>query len=203
MRIAIVGAASTSGRRAITELAGRGHSITAIASQPEQVPRRPEVNAVAGDADEVWALAKLLAGHEAVVSFVRPLDAAHAELIGAVRQAGVRRYLVVGAAGSLEIAPGRRLVDEPAFPAEHKAEALAGAAYLDALKQADDLHWTFLTPATFFGPGARTGKFWLSRDTLLTFPDGATSLIFQDCHVALADEIERPRHIRKLFAHVC
>ena len=46
-----------------------------------------------------------------------------AKLIAAAKASGVGRYLVVGGAGSLEVAPGVRLVTTPNFPAQYKAEA--------------------------------------------------------------------------------
>ena len=52
-------------------------------------------------------------------------------LIAAAKKAGVPRLLVVGGAGSLEVAPGKALVDTPEFPAAYKAEALAGRAFLE------------------------------------------------------------------------
>ena len=51
-------------------------------------------------------------------------------LLDAVRASGVKRYLVVGGAGSLEVAPGVTLVSTPKFPPEHKAEATKGAESL-------------------------------------------------------------------------
>lgn len=74
-------------------------------------------------------------------------------LIEAVRASGVSRYLVVGGAGSLEIAPGQRVVDLPDFPAAYKAEATKGAEFLDRLKGEKQLDWTFLSPSAEFVPG--------------------------------------------------
>ena len=37
-------------------------------------------------------------------------------LVAGVRQAGVKRLIAVGGAGSLEVAPGVALVDAPGFP---------------------------------------------------------------------------------------
>jgi len=39
-------------------------------------------------------------------------------LVEGLREAGVRRLVVVGGAGSLEVAPGKRLPDTPDFPEE-------------------------------------------------------------------------------------
>lgn len=47
---------------------------------------------------------------------------------------GGARYLVVRGAGSLEVAPGKRLLDQPDFPEAYRPEARGGAAFLDALR---------------------------------------------------------------------
>jgi len=115
-----------------------------------------------------------------------------------VRNSDVKRYLVVGGAGSLEVAPGVRLVTTPDFPAAYKAEASKGADFLDLLRTVDDLDWTFLSPSAMFVPGERTGKFRLGRDKLLSNENGS-SISFEDYAIALADEIENPRHVKQRF----
>ena len=144
-------------------------------------------------------LAQLLAGHDAAISSVHFLDSDPAKLIGAARDSKVGRYLVVGGAGSLEVAPGVRLVTTPGFPAQYKAEAEKGAEFLDLLGKEKELNWTFLSPSALFTAGERTGKFRLGTDQLLTASDGKSWVSFEDFAVALADEIERPAHIRQRF----
>jgi putative NADH-flavin reductase len=97
------------------------------------------------------------------------------------------------------VAPGVRLVTTPGFPVAYKAEAEAGAAFLDLLRAEKELNWTFLSPSALFVAGERTGKFRLGTDQLLTAADGKSSISFEDFAVALADEIERPAHIRQRF----
>jgi uncharacterized protein len=199
MKIAVIGASGNAGSRITKELAGRGHAVTAIARNPEKIASLPNVTAKAGDVMDQAALAKLLAGHDVAISSVHFLDSDPAKLIGAAKASGVGRYLVVGGAGSLEVAPGVRLVTTPNFPAQYKAEAEKGAAFLDLLRQEKDLNWTFLSPSALFVPGERTGKFRLGTDQLLTAADGKSSISFEDFAVALADEIERPAHIKARF----
>ena len=145
------------------------------------------------------ALARALEGVDAAVSAVKFLQSDPAVLIGAVKDAGVPRYLVVGGAGSLEVAPGQRLVDQPFFHAEWKPEALGGAAFLEALRAEPDLDWTFLSPSALFVPGERTGVFRLGDDQLLTAADGKSSISFEDYAVALVDELETPQRRRRRF----
>jgi uncharacterized protein len=199
MKIAVVGASGNAGSRITAELARRGHAVTAIARNPEKITSQPNVTAKRGDVMDQGSLTRLLAGHDAVVSSVHFTASDPAKLIGAARDSGVGRYLVVGGAGSLEVAPGVRLVTVPEFPVAYKAEAEAGAAFLDLLGQEKELNWTFLSPSALFTAGERTGKFRLGTDQLLTAADGKSSISFEDFAVALADEIERPAHIRKRF----
>ena len=199
MKIAVIGASGNAGSRITRELAGRGHAITAIGRNPSKIAVLPNVTARAGDVMDEAALPQLLAGHDVAISSVHFLDSDPAKLIGAAKAAKVGRYLVVGGAGSLEVAPGVRLVTTPNFPAQYKAEAEKGAAFLDLLRQEKELNWTFLSPSALFAPGERTGKFRLGTDQLLTGADGKSWISFEDFAVALADEIERPAHERRRF----
>ncbi len=198
MNIALIGASGNAGSRILKELSDRGHQVTAIARHPERIAALPGVTPTAGDTADATALADALSGHDAVISSVHFLAADAQGLIDTVRASGVKRYLVVGGAGSLEVAPGQRLIDQPSFPEEYKAEASAGATFLDLLRGADDLEWTFLSPSAMFVPGARTGVFRLGTDTLLSNEQGS-SISFEDYAIALVDEIEQPRHIRQRF----
>jgi uncharacterized protein len=199
MKIAVVGASGRAGSRIVAELSRRGHTVTAIARAPEKIAALPNVTAKQGDAHDQAAQTALLADHDAAVSSIHFLASDPAKLIGAAKDSKVGRYLVVGGAGSLEVAPGVRLVTTPTFPAQYKAEAEKGAALLDLLSQEKELNWTFLSPSALFVDGERTGKFRLGTDQLLTAADGKSWISFEDFAVALADEIERPAHVRKRF----
>ena len=199
MKIAVIGASGNAGSRISVELVRRGYSVTAIVRNPEKVAAQSGVTPVKGDVMDQAGLARLLAGHDAAISSVHFLASDPAKLIAAAKESKVGRYLVVGGAGSLEVAPGVRLVTTPNFPVAYKAEAEAGAAFLDLLRAEKELNWTFLSPSALFVPGERTGKFRLGTDQLLTAADGKSSISFEDFAVALADEIERPVHIRQRF----
>jgi hypothetical protein len=49
----------------------------------------------------------------------------------------------------------------PGFPAQYKAGAEDGAAFLDRLRLKKEPNWTFLSPSALFVAGMRTGKFRL------------------------------------------
>ncbi|KJF73989.1 putative NADH-flavin reductase [Agrobacterium tumefaciens] len=197
-KIALIGASGNAGSRILKELSDRGHKVTAIARSPEKIASLPNVVAKQGDVFDQAGLSELLKGHDAVISAVHFTASDPVTLIEAVRASGVPRYLVVGGAGSLEIAPGQRVVDLPDFPAAYKAEATKGAEFLDRLRGEKQLDWTFLSPSAEFVPGERTGKFRLGKDGLLSNTEGSR-ISFEDYAIALVDEIEKPQHSRQRF----
>jgi putative NADH-flavin reductase len=199
MKIAVIGASGNAGSRITTELARRGHQVTAIARNPERIAAQANVTATKGDLMDQVGLTGLLAGHDAAISSVHFLASDPHKLIAAARDSKVGRYLVVGGAGSLETAPGVRLATTSGFPVAYKAEAEKGAAFLDLLRAEKELKWTFLSPSALFTAGERTGRFRLGTDQLLTATDGKSWISFEDFAVALVDEIERPAHIRRRF----
>lgn len=199
MKIALIGATGFIGSRLLAELAARGHQVTAIVRNPEKVPAQAGVTPAKGDVFDKDGLAALLAGHDAVISSVHFSASDPALLLAAVRQSGVKRYLVVGGAGSLEVAPGVKLFDTPEFPAAYLTEAKKGGTFLDLLEQENGLDWSFLSPSALIAPGERTGKFRLGKDQLLVDADGKSAISAEDYAIALVDELEKPAHIRQRF----
>lgn len=199
MKIAVVGASGNVGQRIVAEALARGHAVTAIAR------KRPPGDAVAGvtwttaDLADPAAMVAALAGNDAVVLSVRFGDTDFERALEGVRRSGVQRLLVVGGAASLEIAPGKALLDQPDFPDFIKPEATPARAALERLRGETELDWTFLSPSVMFGPGERTGVFRLGGDALLTAADGKSHISYEDYAVALLDEIEQPRHSRARF----
>lgn len=199
MNIALLGATGNAGSRLLTELLSRGHRVTAIARRPETLASQDGLTVKAGDVNDEAGLAALLVGHDAVISATHFQSTDPRVLLAAIKASGVPRLLMVGGAGSLEVAPGVALVDTPAFPAAYKAEASAGRDVLGLLRNQDALDWTFLSPSALFAPGARTGQFRLGGDRLLTDEDGKSHISMEDYAIALVDELETPRHSRQRF----
>lgn len=199
MKIAVIGASGIRGGKIVEEALSRGHEVTGIARNPEKIAVQPRLAARKGDVSDVDGLAKLLAGHDAIISSVHFSAFDPKLLIAAVKKSGVKRYLVVGGAGSLKIPTGQRLIDTPEFPAMYKAEAEAGAAYLALLQGEKDLEWTYLSPSAIIDAGSRTGKFRLGKDDLLVGADGKSFISNEDYAVAMIDEVERKQHVRQRF----
>lgn len=210
MKVALIGSTGHVGARILDELLSRGHQVTAIARHPEKVPSRPNVTAVAGDEDDLEALAKILRGHDAVIRAVRFFDRDPENILSATKAAGVSRFISVGGAAGLYM-PGTRtkLIDSGIIPEQFLPEPAAGVAFLERLRKEEELDWTFLAPSAMafandpvygFGKAERTGKFRIGEDELLVTADGAiTTISYEDYAIALVDELEQPKFIRRRF----
>lgn len=206
MKIALFGSGMI-GSRIAREALARGHEVTLVARTPGKAGlHHAKLKEVSGDARDVASIAAAVKGHDAVISAVGAgtgdqsglLQATEALLKG-VKQSGVKRLLVVGGAGTLEVAPGLQLVDAPTFPDAYKPPALAHRQVLERVRGEQELDWTYLSPAALILPGERTGKFRLGGDQLLVDDKGESRISAEDYAVALIDELERPQHSRKRF----
>jgi putative NADH-flavin reductase len=198
VKITLIGATGNAGSRILAELLAREHTVKAIARRVENVTAHEHVEAANADVNDQELLGTLIAGSDVVISAVKFTELDIDKLIRTIQQSGVRRFLVVGGAGSLWLSPGVREVDGPNFPPHVKPEALKGALFLDKLR-ASTLDWTFLSPSRIFFAGERTGQFRVGEDTLLFDAAGKSSISFEDYAMALVDEIETPRHARSRF----
>jgi putative NADH-flavin reductase len=97
------------------------------------------------------------------------------------------------------VAPGTRLFDTPDFPAEWKAIAAGGIAFLDALRGEQQIDWTFLSPAALLVEGPRTGQYRTGGDQLVRDAAGESRISFADYAIAMVDELEQHRHSRARF----
>jgi putative NADH-flavin reductase len=207
VKIVLFGATGNIGQRIVAEALRRGHTVTGVVRDPEKVSSPdPRVALVAGDATDPDSVAKVARGADAIVSAISPrpnprgrtapsLAAAARALLAGARAAGVKRVVVVGGAASLEVAPGKRLMDTPGFPEAYKAEAREGVDSLAVYRaEGAGLDWTFISPAAEIGPGERTGKYRTTVDQFLTDTRGHSRISFEDYAVALVDELETPKH---------
>ena len=209
MKIALIGATGFIGSVVLQEALNRGHQVTAIVRHPENLPQHPNLVAQRGDVRNETETTTLVAGHDAVISAYSPGRdvpdlyqqhiSAYRAIIDGVKDAGVRRLLVVGGAGSLEVAPGVQLVDTPEFPAAWKPGSLSTREVLYLLRDEPELEWTFLSPSAMIAPGERTGEFRLGTDQLLIDTNGESRISLEDYAAAMVDELENPKHVRQRF----
>jgi uncharacterized protein len=208
VKVVVFGGSGTLGSRITRELARRGHAVKAVSRAGTPGRARGSLTvALAADVTDAGSVTKVVRGADAVVSAIGPgpgedatvvLGAARGLLEG-LRKAGVHRLLVVGGAGSLEVSPGIQLADTPTFPEAWKPVADAHRAALEIYREEPDLEWTVVAPAARIAPGARTGHYRAGGDQLLVDAKGESRISAEDYAVAVADELETPRHVRRRF----
>jgi putative NADH-flavin reductase len=209
MKIALIGATGFVGSAILKEALDRSHEVAAIVRNPDKLPPQAKLHPKKGDVYNEDEVLRLVTGHEAVISAFNPgwsnpdiykqqVKGARS-IINGVKKAGVKRLLFVGGAGSLEVKPGVQSVDLPEFPAEYKQGALATREALNLLRKEPGLDWSFLSPSADLFPGQRTGKFRLGTDQLLADAKGESRISVEDYAMAMIDEVEKPKHIRRRF----
>ncbi|HET9014694.1 MAG TPA: NAD(P)-dependent oxidoreductase [Thermomicrobiaceae bacterium] len=211
-KLVVFGASGMIGQRVVSEALYRGHEVTAVVRDPSRVTEQNDALTVqTGDVTDPASVTRLVEGADAVIAAVSQrgpgLDQTLAYhevgegLIGGLRalDGAAPPVVVVGGAGSLEVAPGQRLVDQPGFPDAYKGEALAHAELLGWLRGITDVQWSYASPAAVIAPGERTGKFRLGGDQLLSDEEGNSFISAEDFAIALVDEAESGAHIGQRF----
>jgi uncharacterized protein len=205
MKVVLYGATGKAGSVILKELVDRGHTVVAAARAPEKVQKLKNVSAVQDDLSNPAKTANVVKDADAIVSAYGPPPDDTGRIIGAtdrlvkgIQQAGGPRLIVVGGAGSLYVAPGVTVRESGHLPKEWIPIADAHIQVLRNLKQSS-IDWTYFSPAGFFEPGERTGKFRLGKDDLITDAQGNSRISFEDYAIALVDELENPKHRRERF----
>ncbi len=209
-KIVVFGGAGRLGSHIVAEAHHRGHTVTVATPHPATTANAfPDVSVVVADVTDPESVMATAAGHDVAVSAVGASshsgtsaqvvsDAAEALLVG-LPKVGVRRLVVLGATGTLEVAPGLQLVDLPEFPAEYRAVAIAHREALDLYRgEAGGLEWTVVTPPAAIEAGSYTGSYRTGGDAPLAEDGGHISAA--DLAGAVLDEIESPAHVRRRFA---
>ena len=211
-KISVIGATGFVGTQVVKELANRGYQIKALARDISKVPSIENVEAVQADVYNTEDLTEKLKGSDAVISAFNPgwtnpnifndfLKGAES-IEKAVEASGVKRFIIVGGAGSLYLEGGVQLIDTPEFPTEIKPGAEAARQYLEMIKKNDLLDWTFFSPAIEMHPGTagiRKGTYRTDFESPVFDDDGRSVLSVEDVAVALVDELENNHFIKKRF----
>ncbi|MFJ8437973.1 NAD(P)-dependent oxidoreductase [Kitasatospora griseola] len=230
MHIGVIGATGTIGSRIVTEALGRDHRVTAFSRDASAITdRRGNLDWASIDVlDPASVAAALPPGLDVLISGFQPGNASldfHDTVRRSIADPGVYaqaarsllaaldgrprvRLIMIGGAGSLELAPGvvradhdellHAALDELGLPREYAAAVRGHREALDMLRTSNRL-WTYFSPAEQIGPGERTGRFRLGGDQPVLDADGQSRISAEDAAVALVDEAELPRHVQRRF----
>lgn len=211
MKITIIGATGFVGSRITQELVNRNHEVTGISRQGN-TSGHSNLRYVAVDVKNVSLLAETLRGQDLVISSFSPLatsptlqedfvDGAVA-IQEAVKQAGVKRFIIVGGAGSLLNKDGEQIIDTLPQHLPFIPKSKATRAYFEIIKNEKELDWAYFSPALEMNPGittGRTGKYRLGTDYPVFDAAGKNMLSVEDVAVVIADEVENPKHHQARF----
>ena len=208
MNIGIFGATGTIGSRIFKEALQRGHHVTAYVRDASRIPQDPTgAKWKVADVQNPNDVAEVIGGQDAVISAISQGKGGDPQLIVSAtkslleafgRRPGLR-LLAVGGAGSLEVAPGKTVIDAGMIPQEWIAIPIAHRDALALYLANTVVPWTNFSPAASIQPGQRTGKFRLDNDKLVVGADGKSAISCEDYAMAMIDEVEHPLHLRKRF----
>ena len=207
MKLVLFGATGHIGGAILDEALARGHDVTAVVRDASRVTQHhPQLHIVVGDVAQPATWAAAAKGADAVIASLSArrsgqpdeVPAAAKTLLESLSAAKVKRLLWVGGAGSLEVAPGLRVIDDPHFPAAWKPEAEAQAKALDIFRASNtDIDWTYVSPAALIEDGSRTGQYRVGGDTLLTDANGVSRITVPDYANALLDRLDKHDALRQ------
>ena len=216
--IVVYGATGKIGSRVVQEALDRGHRVTAVSRNPERVEMQHDrLSIVKGDLLDKASVTETVTGQDVVVLSVRGVigDSGSPEsalqFIAAERVVDVLylqkerapRLIHVGGSGSLEVEPGvlhAETLPKILLPKMLEVEILGQILALEFYRKVDDVRWTFITPPKNFTNGPRTGVFRIGGSRALQDARGRTRVSRADFAVALIDEAEQAKHVRKQFS---
>jgi putative NADH-flavin reductase len=209
--IVLIGASGFVGSALLKEALDRGHKVNAVVRHPEKITVvHKNLVIKQGDVSSEETVTEVSKGVDAVISAYNPgwrnpkiaeeTTRSYKAILNGVKKAGVKRFLVVGGAGSLFISPGKRLMEAGLMP-ESFLPAIKSLAevYLVDLMAENSIDWVFFSPAGILEPGLRTARFRLGKDDLIVNEKGESKISVQDYAVAMIDELEKPTHHRERF----
>lgn len=210
-KTALIGASGFVGSAILKELLSRGYEVEALVRNPENVKvNNPHLTVKKVDVADTKALAADLKGYDTIISAYNPgwtnpdiynlTLQNYPRILESAKEAGVKRLLIVGGAGTLFCAPGLRVVDSGAIPAAIMGGVKSlGKFYLETLNNEKDIDWVFFSPAGVLEPGEATGTYRLGKDDLIVDSNGNSHITVGDYAKAMVDELDTPSHHKERF----
>ncbi|CYY12197.1 NAD(P)-dependent oxidoreductase [Streptococcus suis] len=201
MKIAVVAANGKAGSLIVKEAAARGFEVTAIVRSEnktvaQQVLQKDVFDLTADDVIGFDTVVDAVGAWTADTVHVVPDAAKH---LATILKDSQTRLLVVGGAASLYVNPEHTLTvaDATEFPAEVLPVLNAHKEALEALRQVDDVNWTYVSPAgDFQSDGERTGRYILGGEELVLNSKGESVISYADYAIGMIDEIASGDHLK-------
>lgn len=209
MKIIIFGARGDAGSRITKEALMRGHHVTAVMRNKNQISGLSlGEQYIIGNVLDDGSLGSLVKGHDLIISALRPADGQEELLVpltkavlNAARETEIR-LITAGGAASLNLPDnsGHTVLTAPDFLPEAVVPiATACQAQYELFMKEQSTDWTYLCPPAMLAPGERTGRYRTGFDDLLMDENGNSAISMEDFAVAMLDEAERPQFRRRRF----
>ncbi|WP_433250174.1 NAD(P)-dependent oxidoreductase [Streptosporangium sp. CA-135522] len=182
MKLLVFGPTGGTGAALLAQALDAGHDVTVVARTPDRIPAggRARPTVITGDALEPRTWQAAVEGHDAVLSCLGSRDRKHpttvysrgtANIIDAMRHAGVRRLVCLSSAG-LDIPPGiplpQRLVTRFLIQRLYR-HGYADMTAMEGIVRDSAVDWTIIRPP-MLTDGPLTGSYRVAMDRHLQNP---------------------------------
>ena len=204
MRIVVFGASGGTGRELVKQGLALGHDVTVFVRNPAAFASGDRLHIVAGDARNSKAVAPAIGGQDAVLSALGGtlgddtlLPESMEHILAAMKQARVRRLIVLGASGVWPGATKRLSAPMRAmarvFDATLLKKPFQAQRAMQTKIQASDTEWTVVQPPRLVNkPG--TGRFRVDGEAL---PAGGVQIARADVATFMLEQLSSTLWLRK------
>lgn len=200
MKLTVFGGTGGIGRQLIRQALDAGHQVTALVRNAAGLPDAPGLEVVPAQLSDADAVLQVVSGRDAVLSALGPrrgepttvqADGARAA-VAAMRATGVRRVIVVDAAGRIADAgdgPVTRWVVKPLLQRLLR-DSFADLAEAERVLRDSGLDWTLISPPRLLDKGHRPYRTAIDRNVR-----GGRSLSRADVAHAMLRALDDPAQI--------
>lgn len=204
MRIVVFGASGGTGRELVKQGLALGHDVTVFVRNPAAFTSGDRLHIVVGDARNGKAVAPAIGGQDAVLSALGGtlgddtlLPESMEHILAAMKQARVRRLIVLGASGVWPGATKRLSAPMRAmarvFDATLLKKPFQAQRAMQTKIQASDTEWTVVQPPRLVNkPG--TGRFRVDGEAL---PAGGVQIARADVAAFMLEQLSSTLWLRK------
>lgn len=212
--IVVYGATGNIGSRIVTEALDRGHTVIGVSRTPEKAAlKHPHFSMVAGDASNLDSMLATIRGADAVILSVRGagpnnLPEESLDYIAAKVFIAAARKLGNAAPRVIQLGGGSTLLTNGVLGLDARPSTEGTAQHglvwghwlaLQSYRATTAVRWTVISPSgAYDANGPRTGSYRTGWDEVLVDKDGRPgSISHRDMAVAVIDEIEHPKSVRR------
>ncbi len=193
MKVAVLAASGKVGKLAVMESLSRNLEVVAFVRDASKVNFDSKVCVIQKDIFKLES--RDLQGFDIIIDAFGEwkdlnLHARHMEHLIQILARNKAKFLVVGGAGSLytDKSHTTMLMDKSDFPSEYIPVSKAATEALAALRNADSLHWVYVSPPLAFIPDApKTGQYKIIGEEFEVNAKGESKSSYADYASALLD----------------